>query len=59
MVRAVSAPITPIDERLWPERHLRVFYLFKAFSVIRAVESCWWLFHSVPFDLVDMLLAEG
>lgn len=26
---------------------------------IYAVDSCHWLFHFVPFDLDDMLLAEG
>lgn len=60
MVRAAWAPMAPIDERLWPERHHRVFYLFKAFSQF----SLQWnlaggCFHSVPFDLVVMLLAEG
>lgn len=41
MVRVVSAPITLIDERLWPECRHCVFYLFKAFFYIYWLSLQW------------------
>lgn len=55
-----------MDERLWPECRHRVFYLFKIFFdmtlIVFAVNSCHWLFRSVPIQRLiwpDLLLAEG